>query len=94
MKTAVNSKLEEMRKQGIIEKVEGSTHRLSPLIAIPKKGGDVRLVLDMHIQNQALARHQIQILTVDEILQKMKGARIFTAVVLSQGYLQVMLAEE
>ena len=32
--------------------------------------------------------------TVDEILDKMKGAVVFTEVYLSQGYLQVMLAEE
>lgn len=54
MKTAVNSKLEEMRKQGIIEKVEGSIPWLSPIIVISKKGGDVRLVLDMRVLNQAL----------------------------------------
>ena len=65
-----------MRNQGIIEKVEGST----PLIAIPKKGGDVRLVLDMRVPNQALTRRQVQIPTVDEILQKMEGATIFSEV--------------
>lgn len=54
MKTAVNSKLEEMRKQGTIEKFEGSTPWLSPIIAIPKKGGDVRLVLDICVPSQAL----------------------------------------
>lgn len=94
MKTAVNSKLEEMRKHGIIEKVGGSTPWLSPIIAIPKKGGDVRLVLDMRVPNQALARRRVQIPTVDEILQEMEGATIFTEVDLSQGYLQVAFAEE
>lgn len=94
MKTAVNSKLEEMRKQGIIEEVEGSIPWLSPIIVISKKGGDVRLVLDMRVLNQALTWRRVQIPTVDEILQKMEGATIFTEVDLSQGYLQVTLAEE
>lgn len=94
MKTAVNNKLEEMRKQGIIEKVKGSTPWLSPLIAITKKGRDVRLVLDMRVPNQALTRRRVQIPTVDEILQKMEGATIFSEVNLSQGYLQVTLAEK
>ena len=58
MKTAVNSKLEEMRKQGTIEKDEGSTPWLSPIIAIPKKGGDDRLVLDMRVPSQALTRRK------------------------------------
>ena len=90
----VNSKLDEMQKQGIIEKVEGSMPWLSPLIAISKKDGDVRLVLDMLIPNQALTRCQIQIPTIDEILQKMEGAAILSEVDLPQGYLQATLAEE
>ena len=94
MKATVNNKLDEMRDQGIIEKVEGSTPWLSPLIAIPKKGGDVRLVLDMRVPNQAFTRRRVQMPTVDEILQKMEGAKVFTEVDLSQGYLQVTLAEE
>ena len=56
MKTAVNNKLEKVRKQGIIDKVEGSMPWLSPLIATPKKGGDVTLVLNMRVPNQALTR--------------------------------------
>ncbi|CAB4037162.1 Retrovirus-related Pol poly [Paramuricea clavata] len=83
MKTKVNKKLQEMREEEIIEKVGGSNAWLSPLIAIPKKSGDLRLVLDMRIPN-----------TVNEILQKMEGAKVFTEVDLSQDYLQLTLAEE
>ena len=49
MKTAVNSKLEEMRKQGIMEKVNGSIPWLSLIMVISKKGGDIRLVFDMRV---------------------------------------------
>ena len=49
------------------------------------------LVLDTCIPNQALTRRPP---TVDEILQKMKGATVFKEVDLSQGYLQVTIAEE
>ena len=94
MKTAVNSKLEEMRKQGIIEKVNGSIPWLSLIMVISKKGGDIRLVLDMCVPNQALTQRGVQIPAVGEILQKMEGATIFNEVDLSQGYLQVTLAEE
>ncbi|CAB3999686.1 PREDICTED: uncharacterized protein K02A2.6-like [Paramuricea clavata] len=94
MKTKVNKKLQEMREERIIEKVEGATPWLSPLIAIPKKSGDLRLVLDMRIPNTALVRRRVQIPTVNEILQKMEGAKVFTEVDLSQGYLQLTLVEE
>ena len=91
LKQVVNTKLEEMRKQGIIEKVEGATPWLSPLVIIPKKCGDVCLVVDMRKANTALKRRRIQIPTVNEILQKMQGATVFTELDL---YLQLSLAPE
>lgn len=42
MKAKVNAKLEELRNEGIIEKVQGATPWLSPLIAIPKKNRHFR----------------------------------------------------
>ena len=65
MTSKVNEKLKEMLEQDIIEKAEGATSWLSPLIAIPKKSGDVRLVLDMRIPNQALKRRRVQMPTVN-----------------------------
>ena len=94
MRKKVNEKLHEMEEQGIIEKLKGVTPWLSPLIPIPKKGGDLRLVLDMRVPNQALKRRRVQFPTVDDILHKMEGATIFTELDLSQGYLQISLAEE
>ena len=94
LKKKVNDKLQEMRESGIIERADGATPWLSPLIAIPKKTGDVRLVLDMRVPNVALARRRVQIPTVDEILRQMEGAKFFTEVDLSQGYLQLTLSEE
>ncbi|CAB4004212.1 Hypothetical predicted protein [Paramuricea clavata] len=60
MRKKVNEKLYEMEEQGIIEKVKGVTPWLSPLIPILKKGGDLRLVLDMRVPNQALKRRRVQ----------------------------------
>ena len=60
----------------------------------PKEIGNLRQVLDIRVPNKALVRWRVQIPTVDEILQKMEGAKVFTEVDLSQGYLQLTLAEE
>ena len=79
MTKKVNEKLKEMRDEGNIEKVEGATLWLSPLIAILKKTGDVR--------NTAVVRRRVQI-------PRVEGATVFTEADLSQGYLQLTLAEE
>ena len=60
MKAKVNAKPQEIRAESIIEKVQGATPWLSPLIAIPKKNGDVRLVLDMRMANTVLTRRRVQ----------------------------------
>ena len=69
-----------MLEQDIIEKVEGATPWLSPLIPIPLKSGDIRLVLDIRMANQALKRRRVHMPTVDDILHKMEGASVFTEV--------------
>ena len=60
----------------------------------PKEIGGPSSGPDMRVPNTALVRRRVQIPTVDEILQKMEGAKVFTEVDLSQGYLQLTLAEE
>ena len=83
-----------MLEQDIVEKAEGAPPWLSPLIAVPKKSGDVRLVLDMRIPNQALKRRCVQMPTVDDILQRIQQATVFTEVDLSQRYLEIPFAPE
>ena len=74
-----------------MEWLHGYHHSYIPIL---KKGGDLRLVLDMRVPNQALERRRVQFPTVDDILHKMEGSTIFTQVDLSQGYLQISLAKE
>lgn len=82
-----------MRQQKIIERLKGATPWLSLLVVVPKKCEDIRLVVDMRKANATLKR-RMQIPTVDEILQKMQGATVFTKLGLSQGYHQLSLALE
>ena len=47
LRKKVSAELKKLEVQGIIEKVEGPTPWVSPLVVIPKKNGDVRLCVDM-----------------------------------------------
>ena len=47
MRKKVSAALEQLEQQGIIEKGQGTTPFVSPLVVIPKKDGDVRLCVDM-----------------------------------------------
>ena len=74
----VDKKLEELEAKDIIESVSGSTPWVSPLVAVPKPNGDVRVCVDMRRANEAIQRERHPIPTVDEILHDLNEATIFS----------------
>lgn len=55
----VNKQIEDLLNLDIIEKVEGPTEWVSPVVPIIKKNGEVRLCVDMRRANQAILRESI-----------------------------------
>ena len=49
MRQKVSEALDQLERDGIIEKVVDASPWVSPLVAIPKKDGDVRLCVDMRM---------------------------------------------
>ena len=56
--------------------------------------GMVRLCVDMRKANTAIIRNYYPILTLDEILYEVNGAKIFSKLDLAQGYHQIVLDEK
>ena len=94
MRKKVSAALEQLEQQGIIEKVQGPTPFVSPLVVIPKKDGDVRLCVDMRMANKAIHRERHPTPTVDDLIHAMNGAKVFSKLDLRAGYHQLTLAEE
>ncbi|XP_064598760.1 uncharacterized protein LOC135465450 [Liolophura sinensis] len=68
----LENKLNVLEKLDIIERVEGPTPWVSPVVVIPKKNGDIRLCVDMRQANTAVLRERHPIPTVDEQLEDRK----------------------
>ena len=84
-----------MESSDVIERVpenEG-TPWVSPIIAVPKKDGGVRICVDMRQANEAITRIRHPIPTVDDISFKLNGATHFSKLDLSQAYHQLELDE-
>ena len=47
-------KLDELLASGIIERVEGPTQWVSPIVTVPKDNNDIRLCVDMCVANKAI----------------------------------------
>ena len=63
-------KLIELEGNDNIGKDEGPTTWVSPLVIIPKRDSDIRIIVNMRVANQATKRERRPIPTVEEIIKK------------------------
>ena len=82
-------------KLGVIEKADGPTPWVSPIIVVPKKGQNkIRICIDMRAANKAIKRKRHPIPTLNELKAILSGANVFSKLDPNQGYNQLELAEE
>ena len=81
---------------GVIERIEGPTHWVSPIVVAPKpkSPGKVCVCVDMRQANKAIKRERHVTPTVKEMIGDLNGARVFSKLDLNQGYNQLELAPE
>ena len=91
IRSKVDDKIRELEHLDIIERVDGPTPWVSPLVAVPKPNGEVRVCVDMRQANQAILRERHPIPTVEETLQELHGAAVFSKLDLKWGYHQIEL---
>ena len=90
---AVESKIGELLKEGIIEKVEGHTPGLSP-IHVVRQADKVRMVVDMTVANRAIRRSRRTLPTPEEMHCEISGSQYFTKLDMNSAYHQITLAPE
>ena len=82
-------------KLGVIEKADGPTPWVSPIVVVPKKGQNkIRICIDMRVANNAIKRKRHSTPTLNELKTILSGANVFSKLDLNQGYNQLELAEE
>ena len=96
----VRKQLEEQLRRdeelGVIERIEGPTPWVSPIVVAPKpkSPGKVRVCVDMRQANKAVKRERHVTPTVREMIGDLTGSRVFSKLDLNQGYNQLELAPE
>lgn len=88
----VNKQIEDLLNRNIIERVEGPTEWVSPVVPIIKKSGEVRLCVDMRRANEAILRERYPLPIIEEILDAVRGCKCTLDVKLA--YHQIELYEE
>ena len=75
----------------VIEKVDGPTKWMNPLVTVEKPNRDIRVCLVMREANKATVRERQPIPTVEETVQEMGGMKVFTKLDLNMALHQVEL---
>ncbi len=71
-----------------------ATPWVSPIVAVPKKDGQVRICVDVRLPNKAIRRVRHPIPTVNGISHSLNGVQYFSKLDLSQAYHQLELEEQ
>jgi hypothetical protein len=94
LRSKVEEKIAELEALDIIERADGPTSFVSPIVVVPKPNGDIRLCVDMRQANEAVERERFPIPTVEETLLEMNGSKVFSKLDLNMGFHQLELEEE
>lgn len=92
---SATDRLNEMLNMGIIEKVIPGmdTRYCSSLLAVAKGKDDFRLVVDLRGPNKCIIREPHKMPTLDTILVKLDGSKVFSTIDLSNAFFHVILDE-
>ena len=88
----VESELEKMLAEGVIESGEGPW--AAPVVLVKKKDGNVRFCVDYRKLNEITIKDAYPLPRIDDSLDTLAGACCFSTLDLASGYWQVEMAKE
>ena len=94
LQPALETELERMQAEGILELVERSEWA-TPLVIVSKSNGKIRVCGDFKVtRNQCVETKSYPLLTTEDIFTHLARDRVFTKLDLLQAYLQLPVDED
>ena len=96
LRKKLEEEMEALEKADIIEKVEGPTTWVSPVVVAskPKNPAKMRLCVGMSLPSTTIKRERHLTPTMDDVISELNGSTIFSKLDLDQGYHQLELKAE
>ena len=93
IKDELKTKLKDMEKKGILEKVTKPTDWVNSAVYV-KKPGKLRVCLDPREFNKHIKIPKFRLPTMDDVISKLGKVKVFTVLDAKDGFLQVKLDEK
>ncbi|XP_060079959.1 uncharacterized protein K02A2.6-like [Ylistrum balloti] len=93
LRDKVKDELDRMENLGVIVKQEEPTEWVNSLVTVLKPNGKLRLCIDPCDLNRAIQREHFPLKTIEEVVSRMPGAKIFSKLDLTSGFWQLKLDE-
>lgn len=88
----VKKELDRMVDCGVIQPISEPTEWCAPMVPVPKKNKEQpRICVDLKVLNKAVKREKYVLPTVDDILPKLAGAKVFSLLDAASGFWQIPL---
>ena len=89
----VKQHLHDLEKQQIIERGDGSPW-ISPIVVSRRRSGQLRLCVDLRIVNKVVCTSGYPLPDMQEMLDNLVGAEVFSTLDMKAAYHQLLLHEE
>ncbi|GIX76875.1 retrovirus-related Pol polyprotein from transposon 297 [Caerostris darwini] len=91
-KQEVHKQIQEWLEQGIIR--SSSSEYASPIVLVKKKDNTTRLCVDYRKVNRKLVKDRFPLPLIDDVLDKLQDAKVYTTLHLKNGFFHVAVDEE
>ena len=82
-----------MESMGVISKMDEPTLWRAGIVVAPKKGGAIRICVDLKPLNENVIREVHPLPKVDEILAQLSGTKLFSKLDANSGFWQIPLSQ-
>ena len=93
LREPLKAELKRCEKMGVITKVTEPTEWVNSIVLVPKSNGRLRICMDPKDLNKVIMRQHYPLPTVEDIMTRLTGARIFSILDASSGFWQIKLDE-
>ena len=88
----VKRQLDELLQKGLIE--PSTSPYGAPVLFVQKKDGSLRMCIDFRALNKHTIKNRYPLPRIDDLLDKLRGATVFSSLDLQSGYHQIRISED